>query len=429
MSDDHFRRIHAETDPDFSALVCGGARLADLDPIALAEFRRRWVGHNGSPRIAGWSDEELLRRAELLSGDGITNAALLLFGSRDALTRHIPQSEFVFEYRTSEAAGPAQERVDSRQGFLAIHDKIWSAIDRRNDRQSYQDGLFRVEVPTFDEGVNREAVLNAFCHRDYRLNGSVFVRQYPLRLEVTSPGGFPPGVTAENALDEQNPRNRRLAEALGRCGFVERSGQGINLMFERSVRQSKPLPDFSGTSLHEVRLVLRGNVTDPGFLRFIERLGEERVASFDTRDLLVLAHLQRADIVPSDMRSRLHRLKDIGVVESLGRGRGVRYMLSRRFYAAIGQPGTYTRRRGLDHEANKALLLQHLRSEGTGGCPMSELQQVLPTKSREQIKALLYELREEGHVRLEGVRRWARWFSTETGVDSMGSMGSMGSMD
>ncbi len=262
MTDDQLQRVHREVAPDFSAQICERAALSDLDNSAVAEFRRRWARHGGNARIETRADEETLRNAELLCEGEITNAALLLFGTRAALTRELPQAEVVFEYRSSEAAGPAQERAEFREGFLLFHDRLWERVNQRNDRQSYQDGLFRAEIPTFDEAVIREALLNAVCHRDYRLAGSIFVRQFSRRLEVTSPGGFPAGVTPENVLDAQNPRNRRLAEALARCGLIERAGQGINLMFERSVRQSKPLPDFTGTAMHEVRVTLRGTVTN-----------------------------------------------------------------------------------------------------------------------------------------------------------------------
>ena len=94
----------------------------------------------------------------------------------------------------------------------------------------------------------REALLNAVAHRDYRLGGSVFVRQFSRRLEIVSHGGFPPGITPENILDQQNPRNRRLAEVLGKCGLIERSGQGMNLMVKTIIRHSKPLPDFAGSA-------------------------------------------------------------------------------------------------------------------------------------------------------------------------------------
>jgi ATP-dependent DNA helicase RecG len=99
-------------------------------------------------------------------------------------------------------------------------------------------------------------------------------------------------------------------------------------------------------------------------------------------------------------------------VESIGRGRGTQYLLSRRFAAALGQRAAYTRRRGLDREQNKALLLRHLRDGGAQGTPMSELHQVVPALSREQVKHLMDELRREGRVRVAGTRRWARWFAT-----------------
>ena len=110
------------------------------------------------------------------------------------------------------------------------------------------------------------------------------MRQYAKRLEVVSPGGLPPGITPENIIDQQNPRNRRLAEALGKCGLIERSGQGLNLMVESAVRHGKPLPSFAGTAAHEVRLTLEGGVRNLSFVRFMERLGEDTLRTFSTAD-------------------------------------------------------------------------------------------------------------------------------------------------
>jgi len=104
-------------------------------------------------------------------------------------------------------------------------------VNLRNDRQHYQEGLFVFDIPTFNERVVREALLNAVSHRNYQMSGSVFVRQYKERLVIESPGGFPAGVTLENILDRQSPRNRRIAEILAKCGLVERSGQGMNLIY------------------------------------------------------------------------------------------------------------------------------------------------------------------------------------------------------
>ena len=417
LGDAELRAMFAETGPDFSAEPCA-ATVADLAPEALAEFRARWIRKTGNPRLAQLTDVQLLSDADLLVEERLTHAALILFGTRAALGRHLAQAEVVFEYRSSEASGPAQDRAEYREGFLLFNDALWHKVNLRNDRQSYQDGLFRYDIPTFDEAPIREALLNAVAHRDYRLGGSVFIRQFARRLEIVSPGGFPPGITSENILDQQNPRNRRLAEALARCGLIERSGQGLNLMVEGAIRHSKPLPSFAGSAAHEVRLTLEGSVQNPAFIRFIERLGNDRLQSFSTHDFLALDALARELPLTEALRARLPGLIDAGVVESQGRGRGVRHLLSRAFYASLGKSGAYTRRRGLDHETNKALLLAHLRGNPETGAPLSELCQVLPAQSSSSVQRLLQELRSEGLVILRGTRKMARWIPAGKGQDA-----------
>ena len=409
MPSDELRAIFAETGPDFSAELCPGADIQALSPAAIALFRERWAKKSRDERKLTWTDTETLINAELMVDGQLTYAALILFGTRAALGRWLAQAEVVFEYRSSDASGPAADREEYREGFMLWQDALWAKINLRNDRQSYQEDFFRMDIPTFDERPVREGVLNAVAHRDYRLGGSVFVRQYPRRLEVVSPGGLPPGVTPANILDQQNPRNRRLAEALAKCGLIERSGQGMNLMFETAVRQSKPLPSFAGTSAHEVRLTLEGGVRDPAFVRFIERLGDEALRKFSTRDYLVLEYLHREHDVPAELKDRLPELIRVGAVKVMGHGKGTRYLLSEGLYAALGAKGTHTRKKGLDRDTNKALLLKHLVKQGDGGAPLAELRQVLPALTEVAVQTLLQELRNDGQVVLEGQKRWARW--------------------
>lgn len=409
MGDQELRAIFSETGPDFTAEIVPGAGPGDLEPEAVSEFRKRWLRKSGNPRLATMSDEQILQDSSLMDGSGVTYAALILLGRPAAITRHLAQAEVIFEYRSSEAAGPAADREEYREPFLLFHDRLWSKINLRNDRQSYQQDFFRYDIPTFDETSIREGILNAICHRDYRLGGSVFIRQYSRRLEIVSPGGFPAGITLENIADQQNPRNRRLAEALDRCGFIERSGQGVNLMIERSIRQTKPLPDFSRTAAHEVFLTLAGTVQNPAFLRYIERLGEDALSRFQTLDFLTLDALARSWNLTLEMKTRLPDLIETGAVESQGRGKGQRFFLSRALYEAMGSPGSHTRQVGLDYETNKELLLKHLRSCPDIGAKISELEQVLPAQSRASILRMLQDLRNEGRVELSGGGRSMRW--------------------
>lgn len=410
LAPEELRRIFAEGCVDYSAELHPQAGIADLDPGALERFRRMWRKKSGNSALAKLSYEQLLADAELVLDGRVTLAALILMGTEAALGRFLPQAELVFEFRATDHAIAHQHRVEYRRGFLSFLEDLWATINLRNDVLHLEDGWFIHDIPVFNELVIREAVLNAVTHRDYRLPGSVFVRQTPRRLEIVSPGGFPPGITVDNILHRQSPRNRRIAEACARCGLVERSGQGANRMFEESIREGKPRPDFNGTDDHQVSLALLGEVQNPQFLRFLEKVAAERQLAFSIEDLFVLDALQRQEPIPAGLKAPLRRLTEHGVVERIGRGRGVRFVLSRRFYSFLGRKGAYTREKGLDRNTRKALLVQHIETAGREGARLQDLQDVLRDQSRAQIQTLLRELRSDGQVVVSGLTRGARWF-------------------
>ena len=410
MTPDQLQRIFAEASPDFSSEICTPARLDDLDLTAVDVLRQLWQRKSPDQDIASRPVEQLLADAELIVDGEVTYAALILLGTRKALGKYLAQAELIFEYRSDEVPGPAAERHEFRQGFLPVLDEIWRLINQRNDLQHFQQGLFIWDVPTFNERVVREAVLNAVSHRDYRHVGSIFVRQYPRRIELVSPGGFPVGITPENILRQQNPRNRRIAEVLSKCGLVERAGQGFDRIFRECIQQSKPLPDFSHTDAYSVWLTLHGDIQDSEFLRFLEELGQEQVAAFGLDDLLVVDLIHREEPVSDDLKPRVRHLLERGIIERVGRGRGVRLLLSRQFYRHIGKTGGYTRKRGLDRETNKELLLKHIQDNRREGSQLRELRQVLPALSRDQVQSLLRGLRSEGRIYKVGATRAARWY-------------------
>ena len=111
-------------------------------------------------------------------------------------------------------------------------------------------------------------------HRDYRHPGSVFVRQFPRHIEIVSPGGFPPGIPPENILDQQLPRNRRIAETFARCGLVERSGQGADRIMEDASAMANRCRTTHVLTLIQIWLTLDGEIRDENFLKFLERVGQ-----------------------------------------------------------------------------------------------------------------------------------------------------------
>jgi len=412
MTPEQLQRIFDESAPDYSAETCDAAILGDLNPDAIEEFRARWIKHSENNRLSEIPPQQLLEDASLMVDGKITHAALVLFGTETALQIHLPQAEIIFEYKSSERAGPAQQRVNIREGFFSCYDRLWELINLRNDNQHYSEGLFVYDIPTFDERTIREALLNAISHRDYRLGGSIFIRQFPQKVEIVSPGGLPEGITLENIIDRQNPRNRPIAEAFEKCNLVERSGQGMNLIYERLIEQSKPLPDFSNTDDYQVSLTISGQIKDPLFIRFLEKLASENPEfQLGTHDLILLDQIHASQPISPDDKPRLKELSALGAIECTGHGRGTRYLLSRTFFELAGESGVHTRRQGLSRAANKELLLKHIK-QSPKGATMSEFRQVLPALSDDQIKGLIRELKKDQKIYLRGEKRASRWFTT-----------------
>jgi len=353
--------------------------------------------------------QQVFRDVGLIEASGITYAALILFGIENAVKRHLPQAEVIVEVRDSEAAGPAGFRRNFQSGFFCWYQDMLERLLARIPVHHVQDGLFLRDIPAFGNDVIRESILNAICHRDYSIPASVFVRLYPARLEIQSPGSFPRTVTKANLLDVSVPGNRRIAEIFEKCGFVERAGQGVDKMVVASVRDGKRLPDYSRSSDAHVWLELYGDV-DKRLLEVLDRIGQKEVEQFLPVDFLTLDSVYREELLPLGHERSVKKMLERGVVEYAGRGKSKRLILSRRVYRAMGREGVYSRKKGLDKDANKSLLIGHLNRKKGEGAPISELHEVLPHLERSDIRALLRELRKAKIVHLVGERKAARWF-------------------
>ncbi|MDZ7801705.1 MAG: ATP-binding protein [Trueperaceae bacterium] len=415
MTNDQLQAIFAEQVSDPSALPVSGAARRDLDPAAIDAFRELWatnlarrVGPTRAAEIHGLAQEEVVERAGLVHGNEVTIAALVLLGSEAALRRFLPSNEVVYEYRDRPGEIQARIRRNVRKAFVLAHEELWQFVEARNPVTEIPAGMLRTSVPAFGEESVREAIMNAVAHRDYRRPESVFVRHDAQRLVIESPGGFPPTVTPDNVLDRQVPRNRSISESLERAGFVERSGQGADIMFREAVRDAKPLPSFEGTDDMRVVLTLSSMIRDPELVRAMDAISREDLEVFDVRDFLVIDHVAREGEVPRHLWSRVDRLVEIGVLESRSRGR---HVLSRRLYAAAGRTGAYTRATGLDRQAQLELAYQHLRQAKGDGAPIREFMEIFPDMTRFQVFGLLDELRRDGRAHVRGKRRRARWYA------------------
>ena len=405
MSGERLREIYTESGHDFSADVCPGLAIEDLSVPAIEDFRQRWIRKSGNAQVATLSVEQLLHDIDLVHQDGVTYAALILFGMPKTVRRHLAQSELVFEYRATNAAGPASQREEFSAGFFLYYDRLWELVNLRNDKQHYEDGPFVLEVKTFQERAVREAILNAVTHRNYQLGSNVFLRQYPERLEIDSPGGFVPEITPENILVRQSPRNRRIAEVFARCGLVERAGQGVDLMYQLAIRDSKATPDYSKSDAYTVSVVLEGRVLNQAFVRFILGSNGNDLETLSTEQWLTLEAFSQEREPKHCSAESLSLLLELGFIERASSGR---FILPLRYYEHLGREASYHRLR--ERELKKEALEMELKKHRIDGLLIGDLQPLIPGEEQKNIRRFLKELEEEGRTHSKGETRWKRYF-------------------
>jgi ATP-dependent DNA helicase RecG len=160
--------------------------------------------------------------------------------------------------------------------------------------------LYRISVPEFDKRAFREGLVNAFSHRDYGVMQRVRIQIDNDGLSINSPGGFIEGVNAANLLTaEPRSRNSALSDALKRIGLAERTGRGIDRIYEGSLLYGKPLPAYAGSDAVNVRLFLPRANPDAAFTKFVAdamKGGHEFLSVFSLMILSVIRQLLKADI-------------------------------------------------------------------------------------------------------------------------------------
>lgn len=347
MSDEVYLSIIQENEPDFSQQVCRDATLDDLDPDALSVLKEKYAKKQNNPIFLTLSNRQILSDLQLITDEGITNAAVILLGKEDFIKRVYPQASVMLEYRHSESQITFDNRISYSQPFFIMIDRLWHDIDLRNGKFQIKEGPYIFDVPYFNEEVIRESINNAITHRDYTRHSETVIKQYPQKLIVTNAGGFPHGVTIDNILTvPSTPRNRLLADVLSKTGIVERSGQGIDKIFYRTLSEGKEAPDYSGSDAFNVELILSAIIQDKAFALFIEsvqqNLAEDNKLS--VFEIVVLDKIRRNEKTTALDKAVIKQLMDRNLIEKRGKTNGIHYILCRSYYEFTGNTAEYSKK-------------------------------------------------------------------------------------
>jgi len=405
MDNATLKRILNETDVDFSSQIVTDLSLADLDEQAINNFKQLWAKKTQRNDYLSYPNEKTLRAIGLLSEKGLNYASLILFGRKEKIDEMFPGSEIIFEWRQNAKKIPYDYRKNWREPFFKIYNDVWETINARNIRFPFQEGLFQREIYAFSEKPVREAMLNAVAHRDYTIhNRSIFMKASPEEFLIESPGGFPYGITIENILRETYWRNRCIAETLEKSGLVERSGQGMDDIFESTIKEGKGLPDLSGSNDFSVRLKIPAQVKDKNFILFIEKITREKQTTLSFDEIYKLEKIREHQPVTEIEYKR--KFLDIGIIERVGKTRGAKYILSHKYYTHAGKIGEHTRIAGLEREQKKTLILNHLKKNKGY---LHDLCTAFPELKPMDISNLLQELKNDNKIEHIGSARTGYW--------------------
>jgi len=179
------------------------------------------------------SVEDSLDRLGLLKEGKLRNAAVILFGKR-------PQEFFSnAKLRCATFATINTSFIVDRQEFegniFYLIEKAEEYILKNIHIGMRLEGLRRIDVPEIDRDAFREAIINAFCHRDYYEYDSVNVAVFKDRVEIHSPGELYGGLTIEEIKKKMvsRRRNELVASMFHEVHFVEKWGRGISLILSK----------------------------------------------------------------------------------------------------------------------------------------------------------------------------------------------------
>lgn len=415
---------------DYSVLALPGARWEDLDPLEFERLRQT-IANNGAradSTLLTLTDVDLVKALGLGEGneriERVRVAGLLMLGREEALRRLLPTHELAFQ-----ALSGTRVNVNDflRWPLIKVSDELTNRFNARNTEQELMIGAVRAGIPNYSRAGFREALHNALVHRDYAMSGAAHVFWRDDEIEITNPGGFPDNVNLENLLvTAPRPRNPVLADAFKRIGLVERTGRGIDTIFEGQLRYGRPAPDYSRSSSGGVQVVLPGGPANLALARFIiERDRPDRPVTVEEMLLVNAVYRERRISVtratgllqkgePAS-KALLERLVEGGVLVARGENQNRVYLLAPASYRAIGPAAAYTRASGFEPAQREQMVLAHLRAHGRmTRSDVADLCQITSSQAKDLLRKLLR--RSEIQSRATGRNTYYELWAKDTGA-------------
>lgn len=309
--------------------------LQDLDPDAIAEYRKTRSEVDSTAEELRWSDLDLLESLNCIKKVNEeyrpTVAGLILFGTKKALRKFFPMMrlDYIRVPGRKWIEDPIRpfETIEMRdamfrllpRGLAAIMDDIPRALSFPTDDPQRQ------EEPRIPPRVFREALVNALMHRSYQKHGPVQVIRYANRIEIRNPGHSlkPVERLGEPGSETRNPN---IASVLHETKYAENKGSGIRVMQELMERANLSPPTFESDRDNDqfIATFLMHHFLDQQDIDWLAHFKDANLKDDETRILIYAREIGSIDnficryytkLDTLGASSLLRRLRDIGLLE------------------------------------------------------------------------------------------------------------------
>lgn len=403
---------------DFSGRILSDSTEDDINKLEVYKLKEKLKARNPKSTLADMDDIAFLRDLALVKSDSgnikLTVAGLLFVGKEQAINRLLPQAEVIYLHYSESNLEEYDARLDMKAPIISVIDRLSEKIQDSNRIVNVQVGLFRLEIVDFPEKVFQEALLNALSHRDYQSQGAVYVKHYPDKIVIENPGAFLDGITENNIITHPSvPRNKLIAETLQHLKYVQRTGQGVDIIFREMISSGKPFPEYKSYN-DAVSLTIYSAIDDIDFVKFIANEENGLSRSFSLSELMILRYLKdNRKITMSEAESLIqeardqaqnacNNLKRYGLIELSGN----EYMLTAKIYDELKNSVDYTKDKAIQYIKAREMILEYIRDRGFIN---NELVRELCGFSQKQARIILQRMRKENLIELSEKGRYAKY--------------------
>ena len=407
---DKYEQIRQMQRPDWSALEIENATFEDLDPAAVKKaielFLSKHRRHSGA--FADMDDRTILDMANLTKNGKITPTTLILLGKPES-TQLLNGMSPRITWTLYASNGSVTSYEHFKPPFLLAIDQVLGKI--RNEKYRFNANgasLFPFEADQYEPEIIRELLNNCIAHQDYSMQGRINVEEFEDHLVFLNEGSFIPG-TIENAMQPgfkpSYYRNPFLSEAIVQMDMIDTIAMGIPKVFQMQRKRYFPLPTYDLSDPTRVRVSVYGKTINESYSRLLYAKPD-----LPMDIVYLLDKVQKGAEITNEEAAELHRLKLI-------EGRYPHISITNTLASKTGQEVSYTRSKGLNEEACKALVIQMLSE--TGPAPRAKitalLSDLLPSgltdaQKAKRVSNLLAKMKKvDKTIDSDGTGKTARW--------------------